>query len=227
MQKRIENRVTLGLRFPSFRRAEIRPPFVDREGTESPPREVIKLGGASESPNLSRYTLDPGWRGLRFRYSEFQGFGRRIQPFLASSLVAVIRRVSLELSTVVVRVCIIPSTYRFYDPFYLVLSCPLHRLFARSKTRHRCKEGGRDFCCAYPSINISSHSRSRTVTNNTRYGSHVISYPSGKPRRYEMWLERGREICKQSYSEGKHVTWKYEPDPWNLRRHNSIKAARL
>lgn len=96
MQKRIENRVTLGLRFPSFRRAEIRPPFVDREGTESPPREVIKLGGASESPNLSRYTLDPGWRGLRFRYSEFQGFGRRIQPFLASSLVAVIRRVSLE-----------------------------------------------------------------------------------------------------------------------------------
>lgn len=143
MQKRIENRVTLGLRFPSFRRAEIRPPFVDREGTESPPREVIKLGGASESPNLSRYTLDPGWRGLRFRYSEFQGFGRRIQPFLASSLVAVIRRVSLELSTVVVRVCIIPSTYRFYDPFYLVLSSVTSSLrsIENSSSLQRGREG--------------------------------------------------------------------------------------
>lgn len=63
---------------------------VDRvEGGRNLEGEVIKLKGEgrfwNESPNPWRYTLDPGWRGLRFRYSEFQGFGRgTTQPFLAS-----------------------------------------------------------------------------------------------------------------------------------------------
>lgn len=64
--------------------------------------EVIKLG-RGDFGTKAQILGDTLWRGLRFRYSEFQGFGRgTTQPFLASwcaprLLRAVIRGVSLKL----------------------------------------------------------------------------------------------------------------------------------
>lgn len=135
---------------------------VDRvEGGRNLEGEVIKLGEGrfwNESPNPWRYTLDPGWRGLRFRYSEFQGFGRgTTQPFLASWCAATSPggdQTSFPQTPILASFLRFPSslysrTYASFHPRIVFTICfisssrPLH-LFARSKTRRRCKQG-RDF----------------------------------------------------------------------------------
>lgn len=196
MQKRIENRVTLGLRFPSFRKSTHSPPVLLRLSIERGRngiskgkllnRRVILLEPTS---NLSRYTVDRGFLSKKFRIRRTVARKVGASRLLSLSLSPVINRVFTPnsypkgdfLSFNTACVCVIPSTYLFYSLLFL---------FARF-TSFRSNSKGGGFL-----IRVSFDKYFKFIV--------IISYPSIEPRETET-LRGLNEICKQSYSEGKHV----------------------
>lgn len=169
------------------------PPFVDREGEErNLEGEVIKPEGDFVGTNFQSFAIH---RGSRFPFEEIQNSKNRcseswsVATSLSLSLSPVINRVFTPnsypkgdfLSFNTACVCVIPSTYLF---------CSLLFLFARF-TSFRSNSKGGGFL-----IRVSFDKYFKFIV--------IISYPSIEPRETET-LRGLNEICKQSYSEGKHV----------------------